>query len=138
MPDKSANNAKPASPFSTPLEVVSALVGLILTLGILAIIGWHAFTGVEAAPPAISVSPTRIVKSDAGYVVEVVARNHSEATGAQVMLEGELKQSGQTVETSQAAISYVPGYSERRAGLLFTKDPRRFELSVRVTGFENP
>ena len=138
MPDKSANNAKPASPFSNPLEVVSALVGAILTFGILAIIGWHALTGAEAAPPAISVSPAQIVESPAGYVVEVVARNHSQATGAQVMLEGELKQGGQTVETSQAAISYVPGHSERRAGLLFTQDPRRFELSVRATGFENP
>ena len=64
--------------------------------------------------------------------------NASRRTAAAVSIEGTLRDGGQTVETSTATLSFVPGHSERKAGLIFTRDPRRHALEVRATGYEEP
>ena len=123
---------------ASALEWISAATGLLLAAGILGFIAWQAFTGSSSAPPALSVSAGSIVSTPGGFVVELKARHHSEATAAAVMIEGELKQGGETVEKSQATISYVPGHSERKAGIMFSKNPAQFELNVRAVGYEKP
>ena len=124
---------------ATPaLEWFSAALGLLLTLAILGFIGREAIKGFSVTPPAIEVSVERITPIPAGFVVEVAAKNRSDATAAAVHVEGVLRAGGRSIETSQATISYVPGRSERRAGLFFTRDPRGAELSVRPTGYEEP
>lgn len=124
--------------FSSTLEVVASALGLLLAVGVLGFIGWEAFHEGGSMPPSIEVHATRILPSGNGYVVEVKASNHSEATAAAVQIEGGLKRAGQSVEKSNATISYVPGKSEREAGLFFTEDPRKGRLEVRAVGYEKP
>lgn len=124
--------------FSSTLEVVASALGLVLALGVLGFIGWEAYHEGGSTPPAIAVHTLRILPSGNGYVVEVEARNDSEATAAAVQIEGDLKRAGQSVEKSTATISYVPGKSEREAGLFFTEDPRKGRLEVRAAGYEKP
>jgi uncharacterized protein (TIGR02588 family) len=69
---------------------------------------------------------------------EIRARNRSGHTAAGVVVEGELKRDGQTVETSETTFDYIPGRSERRGGLYFENDPRQMELTVRPKGYANP
>jgi uncharacterized protein (TIGR02588 family) len=123
----------------TPLlEWIASAVGLLLTLGILGSIGWEALTGGSGEPPAVDVAVERIVPTGHGYVVEVRARNRSSATAAAVQIEGTLKQGGREVATSTAIIDYVPGESDRRAGLFFMEDPRGHQLGVRALGYAEP
>lgn len=123
---------------TSALEWISAATGLVLATGMLGFIAWEAFTGRPSAPPAVSVSVENIVSGPGGFVVELKARNHSEATAAAVIVEGELKQGDESVEKSQATISYVPGRSEREAGILFSRNPARFQMEVRAVGYEKP
>lgn len=131
-------NSHSPGPISAPLEWISAALGLLLAIAILGLIGWDALTGNGSGAPAVSVQVDRIARTSAGYVVEVTARNETDNTAAEVQLEAQLKQAGQTLETSQATISYVPGSSERKAGFFFTRDPRAARLEVRATGYEEP
>ena len=132
--DSQASGTTPRS----PLEWIAAGFGLLVAAAMAGFIGWGAYSRGDSAPPAISVVPQRVVETSAGYVVEVKATNASEQTGAAVLIEGELKEGGASVEKSQATISYVPGRSERTAGLVFRRDPRRLQLEVRTLGYEKP
>lgn len=120
------------------LEWIASGIGLVLTLGILGSIGWEAVQGGGNEPPAMDVAVERIVPTGTGYVVEVRARNRSSATAAAVEVEGALSQGGREVATSRAIIDYVPGESDRRAGLFFTEDPRTHQIEVRALGYSEP
>lgn len=121
------------------LEWVASGTGLLLTLGVLGIIGWEAAKPGSDAPPAVHVAVERIAPAGQGYVAALVARNAAPATAAAVAIEGRLLgPGGMVAEAAHATIDYVPGESERRAGLYFAQDPRRFRLDVRAVGYEEP
>lgn len=120
------------------LEWIAAGIGLMLTLGILAVIGREALSGEVEQPPAIEVRVENVVESTAGFVVEIAATNRSGATAASVQVEGELKSAGTSVEVSAATFDYVPGHGTRRGGLLFRQDPRLYQLELRALGYEAP
>lgn len=122
----------------TPLlEWVSAAIGALITLGLLGFIAWEGFAGSRAAPAAVTLEASALHRTPGGYTVEVTAWNRTDSTAAGVAIEGALGPDG-AVEKSRATISYVPGQSERKAALVFTKDPRRHGLRLRVTGYEAP
>lgn len=120
------------------LEWGAALVGLILTLGLLGFIGWQAVQAPEQMPPVIAVSAGKVSQVPGGYVVEVTARNESPRTAAGVQVEGTISQTGGKSQSSSISFDYVPGYSERKGGLFFPQDPRRHQLEVRALGYQLP
>lgn len=120
------------------LEWVSALIGALLTIAILAFISREALDRSAAAPPLLEVQPLSIVQSGDFHMVEVRISNLSGRTAASVDILGELKTGEQVVEESTVTVTYVPGHSERKAGLIFTRDPRKFQLQARATGYEEP
>lgn len=120
------------------LEWASGAVGAILAIGTLVFISIEAIEPGAGKPPLLHVQPTGMLAEGGLYVVELKVENRAGETAAAVEIEGELKQGGSTVETSNATLSYVPGHSERRAGLVFTRDPRRHSFEVRATGYEKP
>lgn len=120
------------------LEWVSGSVGAILALGIMGFIAVEIFDSSASGPPLLEVRPTALVGGDGQYIVEVTVANRSGQTASAVEIEGELIQRGSAVETSNASVSYVPGHSERQAGLIFSNDPRLHQLQVRATGYEEP
>ena len=123
----------------TPLlEWISAAIGAAITLALLGFIAWEAAVGTRAAPAAVTLEASALHRTPAGFTVQVTARNRTDSTAAAVQIEGTLGKGGAEVEKSEATLSYVPGQSERKAALVFTKDPRRHDLSLRVTGYEAP
>jgi uncharacterized protein (TIGR02588 family) len=120
------------------LEWIAAGIGLVLTLGILVVIGREALSGEMERPPAIHVRVEGVVPSPAGFVVQIAATNRSGATAASVEVEGELKSGDTSVETSGAVFDYVPGHGTRKGGLFFRNDPRLHQLEVRALGYQAP
>lgn len=119
------------------LEWISAAIGAALTIGLVTLILLEA-VGPSAPVPVLAIRPVLIANERGSYIVRLDVTNKSGETAAALNLEGELRQGGEIVETSTATLSYLPGYSTRGAGLIFLRDPRRFELSVRATGYEVP
>jgi uncharacterized protein (TIGR02588 family) len=129
--------AQPLTARTPLLEWIASGIGLVLTVAVLVVIGRQAISGGAAEVPDIEVGVSRIVPVSAGFVVEIVARNHSGGTAAAVEIEGSLGPGG-AVETSGATFDYVPGHSERKGGLFFSEDPRRHMLEVRALGYKTP
>ena len=72
------------------LEWIASALGLVLVLGVMAVIARDAFgPGAELAPD-IAVAATGVRQSGAGFLVEFEARNLSPVTAAQVTIEGKL------------------------------------------------
>ena len=120
------------------LEWFAALLGLAIILAMLGFLLIEALRSESRKPPLMHVEFVGLTAGEAGHVLEVKVVNSSGQTGAAVQIEGELKDGGRVVETSNANVSYVPGESQRRAGLIFKHDPRRYEVELRVTGYEQP
>ena len=127
-----------AHPDTPALEWIAAAIGLLLTLGILGAMAWEIWAGGSDRAPAIEARVERVVRAGSVYVAEVTLENRSPATAAAVEVEGELTRPDGTTATSVATLDYVPGASKRSAGLIFTDDPRRGRLEVRVLGYAEP
>lgn len=120
------------------LEWIVAGLGLAMVLGVFAFLMVEVLTRSSSAPPLLRVEPVSLVTAGGQFVVEVEVSNSSGQTGAGVHIEGSLKQGGEEIETSSATIDYVPGNAQRRAGLNFTRDPRRHQAEFRVIGYQRP
>lgn len=131
--------AKKKGPEKIPLvEWMASVAGLLIISAMVALLAVEGIRERDGTPPVITVQPLRIASTDHQYVVEVVVRNATRKTAASVTIQGRLKQGNSEVETSQATLSYVPGESRRRAGLIFSHNPRNYEMQFRATGYESP
>lgn len=120
------------------LEWVSAGVGLVIAVGFFGLLAVEALRQRDGIPPVLHVDPVALTRADGHYFLQLEVSNRSHITGAGVQVEGTLKQGGSDVETSTTTVSFVPGESRRRAGLVFTRDPREHSIELRVTGYEHP
>jgi len=131
--------ARRKEPARYPLvEWVSAAIGFAITAGIFGFLFVEAAGDHDGVPPVMKAVPVAFHSAGGQYIVEVEVENRSAQTGASVSVEGELMRGGESVETSEATLAYVPGDSRRRAGLVFAHDPRDYRLRLRVTGYERP
>ena len=112
-------------------------------LGALLLVATVAFFVREAArgparPPDIVVAVDTVVAGRGGWLVRVRARNLGDETAAAVMLRGTLTTPDGASADRETTLDYLPGRSERRAGLVFPADPRRGTLRVEVVGHQTP
>lgn len=123
---------------SPVLEWISAGIGLVITLTLLGLLTFEAVRQRDGVPPLLDAEPVALTRAGDRYFVEIEVRNSSHLTGAAVQVEGTIKRGGEEVETSTTTVSYVPGESKRRAGLIFSHDPRDYQFELRVTGYQRP
>ena len=120
------------------VELVSAAIGLAIAGGMFGFLALEAVRQRDGMPPLLSAVPVGVHAQRHGYVVEIEVRNGAGQTAASVQVEGQLKQGDAAVETSSATVAHVPGDSARQAGLVFSRDPRKYRMELRVTGYERP
>lgn len=115
-------------------------VGIVCSVVVLLAVGYLFYRALAgpASPPSITLQAERILPAGAGYLVELRIRNEGGETAASLMIEGSLMQDTTAVEKSTATIDFVPAETERTGGLFFTKDPRRYRLELRPTGYDRP
>ncbi len=120
------------------VEWLAAIFGALVVIGMIGFLLAEGLGQRDGAPPLMRVEPLRLAAMGNQFVVEISVSNLTQKTAASVQVEGKLTRSGSDVETSTASLRYVPGESRRRAGLIFTHDPRKYRLKLRVTGYERP
>lgn len=120
------------------VEWISAAIGLVIIAAMLIFLAREATDYSNGIPPLLKAEATGLVAGGDRYVVEVEVSNAARRTAANVGIEGILKRGEEDVEISGASLAYVPGESRRRAGLIFSRDPREYRLELRVTGYERP
>jgi uncharacterized protein (TIGR02588 family) len=120
-----------------PLEWLASGVGLLLTVGVFASIGWEALTNGRGSP-VVTVEVKDVLAVEGGYRVEFRARNTAGSTATQVEIEGRLSGNEGSTETGRVVLDYIPGHSQREGGLFFTRDPRSTSFTIRALGFARP
>jgi uncharacterized protein (TIGR02588 family) len=136
-----AEKNKPANEHSGEaiplLEWIAGTLGFLIVAGVVGYLLVQAFTGDHSAPDLrIEVENTAQIKN--GYRVEVRVTNLGSETAADVQIEGELTQNGESVEASQAGIDYIAGKSSNAIGLFFTENPAQYTLELRALGYQSP
>lgn len=89
-------------------------------------------------PAQIQVSISDIVEHENAHVAEFVARNESATSAAGIEIVGRLTEGAKVIEESSVTLDYIPQNSERRGGLMFSNDPRRYDLQVSAAGYFEP
>jgi len=114
------------------LEWIASAIGLLLILGVMAVIARDAFNGSADMAPEIEIVVRDQQRLGGRWLVRFEARNLSPVTAAQVTIEGALPGG----ETSTAVIDYIPGRSTRGGGLVFSQEPTGVRL--RPLGYQDP
>ncbi len=119
------------------MEWIVAVIGLILVVGTIGFMMYKAFTS-EDTPPNFTTEIERIDAVNSGYIVLFSLINAGEQTASGVNVEGELKNGGESVETSSMTFDYAPSKSETKGGLFFKNDPKKFQIEIRAKGYAEP
>lgn len=130
--DSGHGRVKPA------LEWFAAGIGLALTLALVGFLAWQAFQKPGQLPPDITAEMGAVSEVEGGYVAEVVARNRGPSTAAAVVVTATLRDGEETLATGEITFDYIPGRSRNRGGLFFDRDPREYDLELRVMGYTEP
>lgn len=130
-----AARGKPKAP-PTPdipiLEWISAALGGLMAIGLLALVLIDARK--EHEPPVLRVSALETARTPDGWRVMFEVRNEGGETAAGVHVTGALADG----ETAKAVLDVVPGGSTAEGGLFFEGDPRAGRLALRAEGFVEP
>jgi uncharacterized protein (TIGR02588 family) len=140
VPDSSSEPRHRQPPASARRwQAVTATLGGVLVAAALGYLAWGLVTQVET-PPAVSVRLDAVQPQpeSRSFLVTFTAANRGGSTAGSVLVTGELRQDGRTVETGEVVIDYLPANSERRGGLFFTRDPRGLELVLKPAGYVEP
>jgi len=122
--------------FPTWSWIVAAL-GLVLVVGSSGFLLYQAFAG-DTSPPELVIETDAIMPSGRSYLALIRVTNRGGSAAAGLIIEGVLKDGPATVEASAISLDYVPSGSQRRAGLIFSRDPRRFDLQIQAKGYAEP
>lgn len=120
-----------------PLEWFSAGVGLLLLLGVFAVIGGEV-VGADRGPPAFRVEVVSVTPTDGGYLMSVDVHNTGGAPAAAVVVEGSVDHGGGEPETAEATLDFVADKSSKAAGLYFTQDPRQGAVELQARSYVEP
>jgi uncharacterized protein (TIGR02588 family) len=93
----------------------------------------------DKAPVDVVIQQQAIVPVQGGYLVPIQMTNLGANSAEGLEVEGTLMDpAGNTVETSETSIDYLPPHSTTEGGLFFTEDPRQYNLQLRPKGYEVP
>jgi uncharacterized protein (TIGR02588 family) len=120
-----------------PWEWAFGIVGFILVAATVAFLAYQSIAR-DDAPPDIAVRVETITGVQGGYLVAISATNGGGLAAANVKVEGELRSESATIETSDMTFQYLPARSERKGGLFFVHDPRRYRIVLTARGYEKP
>ena len=122
---------------SSLLEWITAVIGLLLVSSAIGFLIYRGATKGDT-PPAIKIEVESVAQVGESYLVNFRVLNTGDSTAAALTIEGELKNGEKPEETSDISLTYVPAHSERRGGLIFTKNPNDYQLQIRAKGYEQP
>ena len=133
-PDRSRSS----DPDPPSWEWAVAALGAVVLLAVVGFLAWETWR-LDHSPPDPRLSVEKVVEQPGPrYLVIVRAENRGSQPAAALKVSGRQRAGDATVETSDTEFQYLPGASKRRAGLFFTHDPRRGELTLSVESYQQP
>jgi len=119
------------------IEWAVGAVSAVVVLAMISFLLYQAWSTREGAPSLI-VNVDRIRATDGVHHVEFRVENQGDATAAEVLIQGRLRDGDRLIEEREVTFDYVPGGSEGRAALIFTNDPAGYDLELIPSGYREP
>lgn len=117
-------------------EWVAASIGALALLGMVGFLLWRGFVG-EDGPPELAVRVEAVERAGDAWLVRFVAINDGPRAAAAVQVSGKIGHDGSS-EESAVVLDYLPQRSERRGGLIFSRDPGPEPPELRAEGYIEP
>ncbi|MDY6802385.1 MAG: TIGR02588 family protein [Cyanobacteriota bacterium] len=126
--DRSRNFAEWLS-FSVAIFLVAILVFLVL----------YSWSKQENTPPIITLQIEEEVRREEGqFYVPFTVTNTGGTTAASVRVVGQLLIEGELEEAGEQEINFLSGGEEASGVFIFTRNPEKGILTIRVTGYKLP
>jgi uncharacterized protein (TIGR02588 family) len=117
-------------------ERIASLLGGAIVLTTICFLGYEAVQRGDEAP-ALTVSVIQVRAMTGYFVVDVEVRNESRSAAANVHLAGHDRTADDQQIQARTSVDYVPGFSSRRASLVFQSDPGGNPV-IGITGYSRP
>lgn len=114
--------------FAIASAVLVALMGTIASL----------WLGGPQEPPTFEVRTVSVRELDGRFHVRTSVVNTGEETAESVQVGAELTVQGEAPEEGEQIIDFLSGGEQEEVEFIFTSDPRRNQLDVRVRSFKVP
>ena len=119
------------------IEWLTGIVSALLVAGLLAWIGWEAFTR-EATPPDLTIAVLTTEKTGNGYRVAFDIHNAATTTAASVTVIGRLMDGDRVIEENHIVFDYVAAESKSTGAILFRNEPAGRRVDIRAAGYTDP
>jgi uncharacterized protein (TIGR02588 family) len=114
--------------FGIAAVIVATLVGLIL-------LAW-ALQNDE--PPRLAITPAPIQQRQGQFYVPFTVENQGGGTAESVQVLATLKQGERILETGEQQIEFLSSGEQEEGAFIFTQDPSRLRLDLRVASYKLP
>lgn len=115
--------------FSISLLIVAVIVGLVI----------YKWLTQKHQPPIISINPSSEIREAPGqFYVSFEIENTGGETAESVQVIAELRIDGEVEESGEQQIDFLASGETEKGAFVFSRDPRKGELSVRVASYKLP
>jgi len=114
------------------ITIISGIL-VLFTLGFLV----YQLIYEEEKPPNIEVTLGEVLQKDGAYAIPIEARNLGTETAENLIIEI-LDEEGPEQKEAQITFAYLPGKSSVKGWVIFTKKPKKHNLSTHVKGYGTP
>ena len=121
---------------SDPLETLVSLVSALLLLGAIGFLIWEGVSLTE--PPRFEAETGVMWTSDGRYYLPMEVYNSGGESVQNLGLSVTLKDGGETVTRAETAIAWLPAHSQRRAVVIFDRNPETYRVVTDFEGYEPP
>ncbi len=115
--------------FVIALSLIAILIGLVA----------YNWLTKNDEPPILSVSQTQPLREAGGqFYVSFKVTNTGGETAESVQVMAELRVNGEVIETGEQQIDFLSGGEENEGAFVFTQNPQKGELILRVASYKLP
>lgn len=122
---------------SLPAEWITFAIALLIVLSLIGLVVYSWFTQ-DQQPPVLEVvrSETKEIKGQ--FYVPFKVTNTGGETAESVQVIGELRINGQVEESGEQQIDFLSGNESEEGAFIFTRDPKKGEVMLRVASYKLP
>jgi uncharacterized protein (TIGR02588 family) len=115
--------------FSIAAAILSTVIGLVL----------YIWLGKQSQPPILSVTYEKTIrKSEGQFYVPFVLLNKGGETVESVRVVAKLKMSNGIEELGEQEIDFLSSGEVQNGAFVFSKDPKKGQMNIRVTSYKLP
>jgi uncharacterized protein (TIGR02588 family) len=115
--------------FGIALLILAAVVGLVI----------YKWLTQKNEPPVLSISSSSKIREAPGqFYVPFEIKNTGGQTAESVQVIAELRINGEVEESGEQQIDFLASDEKEEGAFVFSRDPRKGELSVRVASYKSP